>query len=196
MNSCMSNARFQSAKQCAPVLAGIKPSNLLILKETQSLEIMEVMDGTGLSFEYLYRGNGKSVWLVYWLEEMEKLLEQPETRLFLRSLGYRKFGLAEVFRFLKSRYTAYMSGGESYPHELGLLLGYPLEDVWGFMVNQGKNYLYSGYWKVYKNAENAKKTFALYRTVRIEAERLALEGKGLWEMIRALGTGRNTLPAV
>lgn len=82
MNGCMLNARLQSAKQCAPVLAGIKPSNLLILEGTGTLEIMEVMDGTGLSFEYLYRGNGKSVWLVYWLEEIEELLVKPETQEF------------------------------------------------------------------------------------------------------------------
>lgn len=196
MNGCMLNARLQSAKQCAPVLAGIKPSNLLILEGTGTLEIMEVMDGTGLSFEYLYRGNGKSVWLVYWLEEIEELLVKPETQEFLRSLGYRGFDVLAVFRFLKTRYTAYLGRGESYPHELGLLLGYPLEDVRGFMVNRGKNYLYSGYWKVYKNAENAKKTFALYSTVRREAERLALEGKGLWEMIHAFSARRNTLLAV
>ena len=47
------------------------------------------------------------------------------------------------------RYRAYMNGSKIFPHEMGLLLGYPVEDVTGFMVHGGKNSLYSGYWKVY-----------------------------------------------
>ena len=33
----------------------------------------------------------------------------------------------------------------AFPHEIGLLLGYPVEDVLGFIRHQGKNYLYTGY---------------------------------------------------
>ena len=33
----------------------------------------------------------------------------------------------------------------AFPHEIGLLLGYPVEDVLGFIRYQGKNYLYTGY---------------------------------------------------
>ena len=64
MEECRKTARIESARQCAPVLAGIKPSNLLILERAGAFELMEVMDGTGLSFESLYGGKRKSVWLV------------------------------------------------------------------------------------------------------------------------------------
>ena len=37
------------------------------------------------------------------------------------------------------------------PHEIGLFLGYPLCDVKGFIYNNGKNYKFSGPWKVYDN---------------------------------------------
>ena len=60
---------------------------------------------------------------------------------------------------------------------------------------KGKNYLYSGYWKVYGDAEHARKIFAMYRMVRREAERLAGEGKGLWEMIAAFSSGERALAA-
>ena len=196
MDSHLLETRLQSARQCAPVLAGVKPSNLLILEGVKPFEILELMDGTGLSFEYLYGGNGKHVWLVSWLEELEAILEDPGNRNFMKSLGYRRFDGPGVFRHLKQRYEAYLCGGSAYPHELGVLLGYPLEDVAGFVKNKGKNYLYSGYWKVYKNAENAKRLFALYRAAREEAEKLALEGKGLWEMIRRFSLGRELSTAV
>ena len=174
---------LQGARQCAPVLAGIKAANLLILDQVSPLEVLQMMDGTGLSFEYLYSGCSRKVWLVYWMEGMEAILEKPENRSFLKKFGYRKFTCEAVLRCLKGRYRAYLNYEKEYPHELGLLLGYPLADVKGFMENRGKNYLYSGYWKVYTNAEEAKKTFARYQEVRKEAEKLAREGKVFWEMI-------------
>ena len=67
-----------------------------------------------------------------------------------------------------------------FPHEMGLLLGYPLDDVTGFIEQKGKNYLYAGYWKVYTNMgekiclfqafEEAKEALiqAVARGIRIE----------------------------
>ena len=80
----LTELNLQGARQCAPVLAGIKVSNLLILDRVSPLAVMQMMDGTGLSFEYLYSGCSRKVWLVYWLERLEELLQKPENRRFLR----------------------------------------------------------------------------------------------------------------
>ena len=42
---------------------------------------------------------------------------------------------------------------------MGLLLGYPIDDVRGFIEQGGCGYLYSGYWKVYRNVPLKKKMF-------------------------------------
>ena len=42
---------------------------------------------------------------------------------------------------------------------MGLLLGYPIEDVRGFIEHNGCGCLYSGYWKVYRNVPLKKKMF-------------------------------------
>lgn len=191
----LTELNLQGARQCAPVLAGIKVSNLLILDRVSPLAVMQMMDGTGLSFEYLYSGCSRKVWLVYWLERLEELLQKPENRRFLKRFGYREFSCKAVLACLKERYRVYLNEGEEYPHELGLLLGYPLVDVEGFMKNRGRNYLHAGYWKVYANAEEAKKTFARYREVRREAEQLAREGKGFWEMISGFAGRREPAAA-
>ena len=175
-------AKLQVARQCAPVLAGIKISNLLILSRVSPLTVMRMMDGTGLSFDYLYCGCSRKVWLVYWLEELEAVLQKPEVRIFLREFGYQEFSCSSVLMHLKKRYQAYLRNEEGYPHELGVLLDYPLADVKGFMENKGQNYLYSGYWKVYSNAEQAKKIFARYGEARRTAVQLAQEGKGFREI--------------
>lgn len=175
-------AKLQVARQCAPVLAGIKASNLLILSRVSPLTVMRMMDGTGLSFDYLYCGYSRKVWLVYWLEKLEAVLQKPEVQIFLREFGYQEFSCSSVLMHLKERYQAYLTNEEGYPHELGVLLDYPLADVKGFMENEGQNYLYSGYWKVYSNAEQAKKVFARYGEARQRAVQLAQEGKGFCEM--------------
>lgn len=50
-----------------------------------------------------------------------------------------------------------------FPHEIGFFLGYPYEDVIGFIKNRGQNYLEVGPWKVYVNQNQARRTFARYR---------------------------------
>ena len=49
-----------------------------------------------------------------------------------------------------------------FPHEIGLFLGYPLEDVQGFIENCGKNYRLCGCWKVYGDPQAALRCFARY----------------------------------
>lgn len=53
-------------------------------------------------------------------------------------------------------------GGE-FPHEIGLFLGYPPEDVDGFIKNKACGFKCVGCWKVYGDREKAEKTFSRFR---------------------------------
>lgn len=44
-----------------------------------------------------------------------------------------------------------LNGSEDFPHELGLFLGYPAEDVRGFIDRKQCKYI--GLWKVYESDE-------------------------------------------
>ena len=55
-----------------------------------------------------------------------------------------------------------LKDSEDFPHEIGLFLGYPPEDVRGFIDNHARNCKYLGFWKVYGDVEKAKKIFAKY----------------------------------
>ena len=46
-----------------------------------------------------------------------------------------------------------------FPHEIGLFLGYPPDDVEGFIENREKAFKCPGYWKVYGDEEKAKAQF-------------------------------------
>ena len=50
-----------------------------------------------------------------------------------------------------------------FPHEVGFFLGYPFEDVMGFIEHEGRDYLCCGCWKVYANREQAEARFERYK---------------------------------
>ena len=76
-----------------------------------------------------------------------------------------------------------MNQGEGFPHEIGLLLGYPIEDVVGFIEQKGKNYLYSGYWKVYGEVEKKKEIFRQYEEAKEELILLLEDGYDMHSII-------------
>ena len=59
--------------------------------------------------------------------------------------------------------TRRLRSGEGFPHEIGLFLSYPPEDVKGFIENHAANYKLSGLWKVYGDEKKAKELFAKYK---------------------------------
>ena len=114
----------------------------------------------------LYTGKNDSVSIIFNREKLEKSLLDEENREFIKQYGYEDFSVNSVIEKLAGRYTEFKEGRAEFPHEMGIVLGYPLEDVSGFIENNGKNYLYSGYWKVYKNAEEKIQLFKIYKDIK------------------------------
>jgi ribosomal protein S24E len=54
---------------------------------------------------------------------------------------------------------------------VGLFLGYPLDDVQGFIKNRGSHYKLCGAWKVYGDVEKARNHFRKYELCREHMER-------------------------
>lgn len=154
------------ALQCSLVLSGIKPSNLLIYSNHCEGCISEELKNTGAEHMKLYIGKNDSVSIIFNREKLEKSLLDEENREFIKQYGYEDFSVNSVIEKLAGRYTEFKEGRAEFPHEMGIVLGYPLEDVSGFIENNGKNYLYSGYWKVYKNAEEKIQLFKIYKDIK------------------------------
>lgn len=166
----------QLALQCAPLLTGIKPSNLLTLRNHRAEEVEALFRDTDITVQVLCRAKQKTVLILYREEELLAYLGRSQVRTAMRAFGYRTLHLTGIFKNLCTHYEKYMTEGGSFPHELGLLLGYPVEDVLGFVENCGQNYLYSGYWKVYGNVAEAKATFARYMEAKEQMIRMVSAG--------------------
>lgn len=162
----MRKVSMQMTFHCAPTFQRLKPSSLIMI-DPEDLEVLERQTAqAGLNGCRLCRGNQRDMWLLYREDELKKILEKEENRRFFRAMGYRSFSLPAVLNQIRVRLAAHRDGEGEYPHELGILLGYPLEDVRGFIRHKGKNYLYSGYWKVYGDVEKARQLFQSYDRAR------------------------------
>ena len=67
------------ANQCAPVLADVKPSNLLILTSEEEEVFLQMEELPGISRLCLYEGQQKSTWLLYRKDRLESALVWPQT---------------------------------------------------------------------------------------------------------------------
>ena len=174
---------LQLALQCAPVISWIKISNLLTIPAKSLRELSAVLKKTELSFRILYPGRERLVILIYRETELKEYLEREEVMAFIYKCGYETSDISKIFPVFVKRYMRYMELKQDFPHELGLFLGYPIEDVEGFIKENGKNYLYSGYWKVYKDAELKIRLFKNYEKVQTEIVRLLYEGLDIMDII-------------
>ncbi len=149
----------QLALQCAPLITGLKISNLLIISSSNLHRVKQILKDTYISHTVLFVSKEKIILLLYNKRKLEQYLSEKKAKNLLRELGYQEFTLNDVLPAFQLRYQNYMLENTEFPHEMGVLLGYPIGDVKGFIYNEGRNFLYTGYWKVYENVTAAKKLF-------------------------------------
>ncbi len=176
-------AELQLVLQCAPLLSGLKISNLLIIEKKQFEKLVHILKTTDISIFFLAHQSNKIYFLTYKEKKLQEYLRQKEVCQILKQNGYRSTDLESALYRLSERYCCYMQKRGSFPHEIGLFLGYPLEDVVGFIENHGKNDLYTGYWKVYENVAEKTKLFDKFDMVRELMILLIYYGAGVLDII-------------
>ena len=156
----------QVSLQCAPLLTGMKISNLLTVGRSKRAAVLELFKETAVSCCILYESSEKTTFLLYIRQALETYLDRPEVRVLMDRFGYRGWDLEEILSLVSIKYEEHMEERAGFPHEIGLLLGYPAKDVTGFIENNGKNFLYIGYWKVYSDLTECKRIFKAYSLAR------------------------------
>ena len=164
----LSQVETKLVLQCAPLIKGIKMSNLLIVSSKDEDAVRIILKKTGILHYRLLRQDEKTTFLLFRKMQLATHLNDPEVQRILKANGYHDLSLGGILRTFQYRYQTYMDQGEGFPHEMGLLLGYPLEDVLGFIEHKGNNYLYSGYWKVYADVASKRKIFDAYEEAKEE----------------------------
>lgn len=149
----------------SPTLANIKCSSLFCTKLLDSFSISSVenLKKKGISLLFLTNRRGCPLLFVYREKELFETINKKRNKSFLNSFGYDTTNLNTFLIHFKERMR-----NDDFPHEIGVILGYPIEDVLSFIENKGKNSVYSGYWKVYHNKNKALKQFEKFENCRKE----------------------------
>ncbi len=184
----LENIETQLALQCAPLITGLKVSNLLIISKGNEEVVKRILNRTGISYYRLIQTRAKTTFLLFRRNELEEFLSDENVRNVLMKAGYKSLQIDKILRTFSLRYEAYIQGDKSFPHEMGLLLGYPVEDVVGFVENNGKNFLYSGYWKVYENQKAKVKLFDKFKVAEETLIHLLSNGLSMSDIIDIYAT--------
>ena len=168
---------------CAPTLAAIKTGSLFNCAfesredMTQSLRcVNRCISHKGVCAIPLRFRDGKALIYLYRAAMLERDLNQPLAYEILRAYAYPKTGVMERIMFLISR----LKDCDTFPHEIGLFLGFPPADVKGFI--EGKPCKCTGLWKVFESDEaEAKQYFARCKNCTQAYLRRRQEG---WDLSR------------
>jgi hypothetical protein len=197
INRFMDNMKTLSEKEymfnlitygIAPTICGYKASTLITLshkyKNTYNLwknYKEEYLSSITLKCYELNKTEEAYTVLFYDENGLSYKVQQINCRNFLKDFGYSEDGsIINYLWRLKQKYR------EGCPHEIGIFLDIPYEDVIGFIKNDGKNSLYCGYWKVYSQVEQAREIFKKYDICKKKVIELIAQGKNTFEVLKEL----------
>lgn len=158
------------ADNCAPVLMGAKAGNLICMEikyfqeiEAELIKYNALFNENDIFFHSICYCDKRVLILVYNKSRLCSILADKGYRAYLIACGYN--AEANLEQDLKTLET-HLKERREFSHEIGVFLGYPLEDVLGFVINKGEGSKYVGCWKVYGNVRNAKILFSMYEYYR------------------------------
>ena len=102
---------------------------------------------------------GQALLYLYRPAELRRDLQDALASELLRQAGYADESCARCVAQLIRRFR---ESGE-FPHEVGLFLSYPPEDVKGFIDHRANGFKCAGLWKVYGDEAKAQALFAKFK---------------------------------
>ena len=176
-------------KQCAPTLASIKTGNLFSISYRCISELEadvylwnQFFKRKGIKLCILKRAQRTALIYVYRESALKRDLCNTKICKYLEDYGYGMSSLEEVLNNLQNR----LQISDDFPHEIGLFLSYPLEDVTGFICNKGENCSHCGYWKVYGDKAECVKKFQMYDKCRAIYLKLWENGRSILQLTVAV----------
>lgn len=172
-------------KYCSPTLAGLKTGSLFSCSYDNQNELLGFLRELNLSlgckgmrFLPLRLKNKKALIYAFRPSKLFYDLKNKEVRGLLTERGYYTDNCGKCLARLMKR----LDEEEEFPHEIGLFLGYPVEDVKGFINNKAARAKCVGCWKVYGDEEKARRLFNQYRKCTRVYEKQWCEGKPLTKL--------------
>lgn len=177
------------ARHAAPTLAGLKTANLVAVPYTSYAQLQcqllawhQTLCVKGVAVWLLGVQSGRALVYVCRPHRLAQDLSAEDSRRILRNCGYLDDGVQNCLLRLKRR----LADSSSFPHEIGLFLGYPPRDVQGFLLHTGHHCKCSGLWRVYGDEQTALMLFAKYKKCTEVYARCHARGTPLWQLTVAV----------
>ena len=152
--------------QCAPTLADLKTGSLFTCPVDDPERLRESIRRynaqlvpKGLCLLPMRIENGRMLLYLYRPSRLRRDLAQAQAAALLAKRHYPIGDPALCVTELVHR----LQTDDAFPHEIGLFLGYPPEDVEGFILHRAQNARCVGTWKVYGDTDAAQRVFARYQ---------------------------------
>ncbi len=171
-------------RMAAPTLAGFKTGSLFpyyydsrnALAE-EMCRMNRLLIPRGLRLMLLRLTERSALLYLFRPSDLERDLQNGTVCDLLRCAGYPCSNCGACLRHLLMRFQR----SEEFPHEIGLFLSYPPEDVKGFLHNRD-NYKAICLWKVYGDEEKARQLCARYTKCTERYCRLWRKGRRLEQL--------------
>lgn len=154
------------------IVFGDKPANLICFSEKtrnmKSLWKKEKALFSNSKLKYIeLKDQGDYIAILFYQEKLlEERLNRKDESDFLENLGYAKdLGLEDKLEILKKRFN------QGAFDEIGIFLGYPLDDVTDFF-SKNKKAKATGYWKVFNNMEESQRIFCYYDQIKRQTTKI------------------------
>ncbi len=169
---------------CAPTLCEIKPGNMFFVKNEEFCEDdfndwKSKLHSRGITCFSIKLSDSSTSILVCNVCWARKILGNLIVQAYLSEKGYT---CSNLFDFV-SQFNMRIQNNLGFPHEIGVLLGYPVDDVIEFENHQGKNCKYCGYWKSYSDVEKAKACQCRYKNCSCMCKKWYDQGYSLVQII-------------
>lgn len=176
-------------KNCSPTLAGLKTGNLFNIHYTDRKVLQNDLrnlnrrlSSKGVRILPMRYWEDRVLLYIYRPEHLKQDLLNNESFTLLQEMGYPCSAPDKCIIKLIQK----MKNNSDFPHEIGLFLGYPPEDVRGFIENKADYYKCIGTWKVYGNVEKAQKTFQKFKKCTNTYYKLLQNGKSIEQLTVAV----------
>lgn len=151
---------------CSPTMAGLKTASMYScpIGDRETFErrfgrIRDIFYKHGIMIIPLKYMTKRVLLYMYRPDMLKRDLDNDRAKEILQSLGYPVGDMNKCMEHL----IYHLNKDEHFPHEIGLFLGYPPEDVAGFMYEGAHMAKCVGTWRVYSNESVARKRFDMFK---------------------------------
>ena len=173
-------ASHKSCSSCASLVCTDPTLRSFLCNATHELSLFGV---TLLATSAI--SGGKVTFVAYRPGLVEDILAKSEHCEFLAAFGHSTESVQALMKSMRSRIFAFHARKAAFPHEIGLVLGYPLTDVQGFM--NGQSELFTGAWKVYDNTEETRLRLERLKDAEDQCKHRFYQGESLAQILSSYG---------